>query len=266
MNNATITKLADVEWVKTDYLKNSEEGPVENHTFDYSFWLPSYLASWDVWSYWERELIESMRENLIKGDVLFDIGAEFGWMSLVFADMVGAENMVLIEPTPEFWPNIKATWEKNDLSPPLATYAGLMSDKEFGDTNSVFSKGWLPNISDNLIDKMAYRYIHNNQQALPKNQIPETKLDTLVFETAIVPSALVIDVEGAELSVLRGAEKVLKKYKPIIWLSIHPDLSERDYGVKEGECQKYLKKLGYKAEWLSTDHEEHWLFKHEGRK
>lgn len=82
----------------------------------------------------------------------------------------------------------------------------------------------------------------------------------IVTETGIVPDALTMDVEGAELLILRGARQTLKMYKPKVWISIHPDLGERDYGITKEETLKFMQDLGYKSEFLAKDHEEHWYF------
>lgn len=262
-NPKYLVPLDEIEWVNVPYLKTSEEGPVENHTFAYNIILPHFLATWDVWSYWERERIDSMAQHLKKGDVLFDIGTEVGWMSVVLASMVGAENMVLIEPTPEFWPNIKETWERNLDKPPLACYTGLVGDKTVKTGEDNFTRGFPKHVGDKLVNGMAYRYIHNNDDpeiVRQKRNRPEDTIDDLVKQHGIVPDALTMDTEGSELPILRGAEKTIKQYKPLIWVSIHPDLAQRDYNVTDGDTQKYLYSLGYTGEHLATDHEEHWLF------
>jgi FkbM family methyltransferase len=268
-NPKYLVPIDEIEWVNVPYIKTSEEGPVENHTFAYNLILPHFLATWDVWSYWERERIASMAKHLNKGDVLFDIGTEVGWMSLVFAEFVGAENMVLIEPTPEFWPNISETWKHNIDATPRACYTGLVGDKIYDTGEDGFTFGWPENIDTKLVNGMAYRYIHNNTdpEVIKDNKSrPETTIDELVRKHGVIPNALTMDTEGSELPILRGAEKTIKKYHPKIWVSVHPDLALRDYGVKDGETVAYLKSLGYNAEWLHTDHEEHWYFEYRGKK
>jgi len=47
-----------------------------------------------------------------------------------------------------------------------------------------------------------------------------------------------IDVEGHELSVLRGAEKTIKKHKPVILIEIHDFTDDHEVHV-------FLKSLGY---------------------
>jgi hypothetical protein len=121
------TPLEQVQWRSVAYLWDEGKPP------EYWMNLPLPLGNWDVWQYWERERVHSMRDHLTKGMTLFDVGTEQGWCNLVYARLVGGENMVLIEPTTEFWPGIKATWEKNNLPAPRACYDGLMSDKTTDD-------------------------------------------------------------------------------------------------------------------------------------
>lgn len=250
-------KPEDVQWRKVKIIKDNLSAAPEHTFYHYEFELPEPLASWDVFDYWERERFESMQKHLKKGDVLFDIGTEQGWCNLIYAQFVGAENMVLIEPTQEFWPNIAATWHKNfgidEKSMPKAFYDGLFSDKT-NDKRKHFT-GWPSATTGNLIDRNKYQYIHDNDE-----QVPEIKLDDYVERTGIVPDALTMDTEGSELLILKGAENTLKKHHPKLFVSIHPDLGERDYGVKREDTIAYLESLGYKGEHLATDHEEHWYF------
>ena len=65
------------------------------------------------------------------------------------------------------------------------------------------------------------------------------RLDDIVNDLKIVPDIIKIDVEGAELDVLKGARTTIEKYKPKIFLSIHSEKLERD-------CIDFLS--GYKYE------------------
>lgn len=241
-------KPSDIVWKQVKYLRQGQ-----TFEYDYHFWLNEPLASWDVWDYWERERIESMRTHLKRGDILFDIGTEQGWCNLAYARMVGAENMVLIEPTPEFWPNIKALWEKNFDKQPLAFYDGLMGENT-SDKRTSF-KSWPDSSTGNLIDRNKYVYLHEEHQ-----DVPEITVDEYVKRTGIVPTALTMDTEGSELLILKGAEKTLRDNDLKVWVSIHPDLGLRDYGVKADDTIAYMKGLGYDSEYLATDHEVHTRF------
>lgn len=245
----TFIPVDEVEWKSVGILRMGE-----TRDYEYRFDLPEPLASWDVWDYWERSRFHSMRDHLQLGMTLFDVGTEQGWCNLVYASMVGPGNMVLIEPTPEFWPNIRATWEKNyPDTAPRACYDGLLSDKtddrffEFAD--------WPNNSVGPLIDRNKYQYIHDNAAG-----IGEMKLDDMVRVSGAIPDAITMDVEGAELLVLKGAEETLRTYRPLAWVSIHPDLGERDYGVVPADVHDYMTSLGYAGTFLGEDHEQHWMF------
>lgn len=245
-------KLDDIVWNRIKYLRIGQ-----STSYKYEIVLNEPLASWDVYDYWERERIESMEVHLKQGDILFDVGTEQGWCNLIYAKLVGPRNMVLIEPTPEFWPNIKALWEKNFGvdNTPEGFYDGLFSDKTTDKRDDTLHVEWPSATSGELIDRNKYIYLHEDHEG-----INEIKLDDYVEQTGLIPDALTIDTEGSELLILKGAEKTLKKHKPKLWVSIHAELGLRDYDTDPQDTIDYLESLGYKGEWLATDHEAHWYF------
>ena len=249
------TPIDQVKWRQVKYLKEPLTASPEHAKYKYELVLPEPLASWDVFDYWEKERIASMEQHLKHGDVLYDIGTEQGWCNLVYASIVGPENIVLVEPTPEFWPNIYYTWYRNFNDQPRGFYAGLFSDKTTDRLFNFKPNKWPESILHDLIDRNKYQYIHANNQ-----NIPEIELDDYVAISTIIPDAITMDVEGAELLVLRGAKFTLETYKPKCWISIHPDLGERDYGILANQTIKFMTDLGYKAEFLAEDHEQHWYF------
>jgi len=51
---------------------------------------------------------------------------------------------------------------------------------------------------------------------------PQVSLDVFCMRKRLAPEVIKIDVEGAEIGVLRGARSILHRYRPLIILSIHP--------------------------------------------
>lgn len=237
-----------VEWRRVRMLERPDE------TFEHEFWLPRPLADWDVFAVWERARFHSMRDNLTHGDTLFDVGTEQGWCNLIYASFVGPENMVLIEPTPTFWPNIYTTWYRNYTKSPRLCYDGLLSDTTTDPRRNIV--GWPGNILQSLIDRNSYQYLWDHDA-----KVQEIRLDDLVDRTGVVPSALTIDVEGGELSVLRGASDTLSRFRPKVWVSVHPDLLAAHYDATAGQVHDYMASFGYTATHLATDHEQHWFYR-----
>jgi len=235
------------EWKTVHFLEKPDE------TFEYHFDLPRPLADWDVFACWERERFHSMRDNLTRGDILFDIGTEQGWCNLIYADIVGPDNMVLIEPTQEFWPNIQTTWEHNYDQQPKACYSGLLSDV----TNTQLDtfNPWPAAAVGPLIDRNKYQYIHEHDV-----DVPQMTLDDFVERSGIIPDAITMDVEGAEFLIIHGATNTLINHRPLVWISVHPDLIARDYGCTDQRLHAFMERLKYTPHLLAIDHEEHWLY------
>lgn len=230
----------------------------------YKIKLPHWLAAWECWPNWESERFSSMGALLKKGDVLFDIGTESASCSVIYAQFVGPENMCLFEGLPDWWPNIKATWEANELVAPKSALCTLVSDKTIIPSGVDFTLGnrgpWPePAYDQNLLDAYRCRYIWEHA-----NRTPQITVDDFVNQTGIIPTAFTIDVEGAEGNVLRGARETLQKYHPKIWASLHPELETRwkewDFTFDIRYVHSLLNEIGYKGQHLATDHEEHWLF------
>jgi FkbM family methyltransferase len=187
--------------------------------------------------------------------VFFEIGAEHGWMSAVIGrEFVGAENMVLFEPSPEFWTNIRLVWEYNGLNLPLGCYQGFVSDT----TTQGPLKGW-PKAAvrgGKEHPSMAYKIVGRHADVTES-----IRIDDYVNLTGHVPAAINIDVEGAEGKVMSGAVKTLRDHKPLVWVSIHPDMMIRDHDTNKDEFLAFMSDQNYVGEHLATDHEEHWLFR-----
>lgn len=215
----------------------------------YTVIVPDHIADWDAPSEWERVRFLSMEQHLKQGMVLYDIGTEQGWQSAIYAQFVGGENMVLVEPDHGAWPNIRQTWQANDLKLPKGYFLGCFGNKT---NNEVFTGMDWPGASEGKL-QTSFGYGSLNQAG------DVIKLDDYVAATEIIPDALTIDVEGGELEVLKGAKKTLKKHQPLLWISVHPDLMEKDYQTTQNDLVGFLVNFGYGIENLGWDgHETHW--------
>jgi hypothetical protein len=64
-------------------------------------------------------------------------------------------------------------------------------------------------------------------------------------ETQLIPAAIKIDVEGAELLVLEGAKTLLKRYRPILMIAVHPTWLPPDQTA--GRLFALLRSFGYQV-------------------
>lgn len=225
--------------------------------------LPPERARWDGWGGWELARFDSMGARLRRGDILFDVGAEQGDQSAAYAQMVGPENMVLFEPCPAAWPNIRVTWEGNGYQAPRGACAALVGAAPSAPPHPDFdpnarSGAWPACSVGEPIDFRSYRYIHEHRV-----NTAVVTLDDWADENRVLPSAITVDVEGAELEVMRGACRILgiAGEHLLVWISVHPDLMERDYGATPEMLHAYMADHGLRRQvHLATDHEQHWLY------
>jgi hypothetical protein len=85
-------------------------------------------------------------------------------------------------------------------------------------------------------------------------------LDSLPLDKPV--SFIKIDVEGGELDVLKGAEKLLLKQHPALFIETQPSAFAAA-GITEEDFFNYLRQLGYKnfspfpPEWIADSHHGH---------
>lgn len=77
--------------------------------------------------------------------------------------------------------------------------------------------------------------------------VPIRELDNLLSEKHLTaPDFVKIDVEGAEMEVIKGAQNTIKNYKPIIWYESAKTMPERKFINSEFErTHEFLETLGY---------------------
>ena len=200
---------------------------------------------------WEREYVQELISTLKKGMVVYDIGAENGELSVMAANIVGGENVHIFEPNKDYFPNIKAIWDANNLTDAASCFNGYVDE---------VSSEWVTFRTLNELGngEIFYGCYHANPNVTPMQTVSLDKYSKSIWFKP--PNVIMMDIEGAELSAVKGAKEIIEKYAPIFFISIHPQyIQERSNGTKEELIQIFLDN-NYNAIHLSTDHEEHWEF------
>lgn len=176
-------------------------------------WLGSYEL--------EKQTIFSRK--IQEGDVVFDVGANVGFYTLMAAQLVGPTGKVVaFEPVLRNLRYLKEHLSLNGISNVVVIDAAV-SDSD-GEVNFDPS----PNNSAGHF---------SSDGAL---RVRTVRLDDVVFRDHLPPpDCIKIDVEGAELMVLLGAGQLIAQKKPLIFLATH---SSRLHC----ECCHYLKSAGYR--------------------
>jgi FkbM family methyltransferase len=82
--------------------------------------------------------------------------------------------------------------------------------------------------------------------------VEAVSLDDFFLAQGVVPDVIKIDVQGAELQALQGAERLLRKHHPVLFLELHPQIIGR-FGGTVGELHELLMRHGYRLRRIA-DH------------
>ena len=216
----------------------------------WDIWLPDHRADRKEWPTWEYKRLESMHKTTKPDDIVYYVGAEEGDMAGLLA-MWGAK-LLMFEPNDKVWPQIKAIFDANKVQP-LGVFPGFASDiTNYADLKGKPIHEWPDWVNGPIIAAHGFKELKD-----PDN-IPQVRIDDVLTEITVPPPDMIsLDVEGSEGRVLRGAEQTLRKYRPRIYLSLHPEFL-RTYGEWGAELRKWIMDLGYKETLLDYPlHEVH---------
>ena len=200
-------------------------GPAQGLRFEVT--LPQDKGVWS--GTYEFEFSEALRLCVRPGDVCYDIGGYRGYMSGVFA-LAGAGRVITFEPLPE---NIVAVERLIELNPELPLNLAKLAIGDF-QGSAPFSV-----MADPTMGKLGDSPFQREARVLRRINVETARLDNLVASGAYpAPDVIKIDVEGAELSVLKGAATTLRKYHPAVLIEAH------SVALANG-CESLLGNLGY---------------------
>lgn len=156
------------------------------------------------------------------GHVVYDVGANVGFYTLLAATLAGPEGRVYaFEPLPRNLALLKRHVEMNQMNN-VEILDGAVSDKP---GTARFSTGDIPEMT-HLSDT-------------GEIEVRTYQLDELVSSARVPPPRVIkVDVEGAEANVLAGARDILQRHKPILLLATH--------GAEvHQKCCDFLLEMGY---------------------
>lgn len=158
------------------------------------------------------------------GGILWDVGAHIGFHTLGFAVIVGpAGRVVGFEPNPSNRERLRQNLEKNpDLAARIEILPCALSERE-GESAFVISHDVDTGTSSmSFLDGTTPAVDPGFSSGWDRIVLPTRTVDALIRDGAVpAPDALKIDVEGAELLVLRGAADTLRSVCPTVIVEAH---------------------------------------------
>lgn len=168
-----------------------------------------------------------------------NIGANIGLYANFMATRINEERKVLaIEPTNSAFNFLEKNIIRNNNQEKIITFKGIASDN-VGESiiNIVQGKEEYSSIGDLIHPAIL-------EENFTTQKVKSITLDSLIKNNRLEPGLILIDVEGAEYQVLKGAIDTIKKYRPIIISEIYDELLSKQ-GSDSRKIIDFLEKLNY---------------------
>jgi FkbM family methyltransferase len=180
-----------------------------------------------------------IRRHLRPGDIACDIGANKGSFVYWLSRWVGQGRLVAFEPQPQFAARLKAVC------------AAIKLDNVRVEAKAVFSRSGAMELFVPAGHSPGASLTHKAVEAesFATLSVPVVALDDY-FDEGDRVALLKIDVEGAELGVFRGAERILRQHAPLLVF----ECENRHLAPGNvGEVFSFLQGLGYTGSFIRHD-------------
>lgn len=164
----------------------------------------------------EPVVSQTLLRQLQPGDVFLDLGANIGYYTLCGAQRVGREGRVIsFEPQPQICARLRDNVARNQLNHVTVHELAL------GEQDGSFTL-YIPPAEVGFGHASLSPQEFQNATAV---EVQVRRLDDLLFGKLDRLDVIKLDAEGAELSIFRGARKLIEKFQPAIVVELNPETS-----------------------------------------
>lgn len=168
-----------------------------------------FTFAWQLPANWEW-----FQQHLAPGMIVYDVGANRGQTALAFARAVGPTGRVVsFEPVSDLFCDLKHNIELNQLLW-VTPIEAAVSDQT-GHTSFVFDP---LHSTQGKLSGCEPDYVTDHGQEI---SVRTVALDDCTKSDLPVPQLLKIDVEGGAKKVLKGAQYLLRHFRPSIYIELH---------------------------------------------
>lgn len=215
-----------------EFIHTVDAGPAKGLV--YPVVLPADKGVWT--GTYELDFVERLAASVKPGDVCFDVGGWRGYCAGVMA-CSGAARTIVFEPLEA---NAMRIGRLIELNPGLSI---TLQPVAVGDNDGCATFHLMPDMSMGKLGESPFQ-----PAAVPSGQVSVSlvTLDTFCDTNGIdTVNVIKVDTEGAEMLVLRGAERLLRRCRPHLFVEAHS--RELASGVTD-----FLRPLGYEVTVVET--------------
>ncbi|APX00101.1 hypothetical protein CHINAEXTREME_14335 [Halobiforma lacisalsi AJ5] len=194
----------------------------------------------------EESILEDLLCSLEPDDIVYDVGANVGTYTCFIASKLGPGQIVAFEPEPQNVDRLRENIKLNNTDANVIDIA--LSD------------------SDGTIDlSLSGNEAGEGEHMIATDQETETievkmaRGDTIIDRHGLPnPTVMKIDVEGAEMLVLRGLSETFRNHVRLAYIEVHPEKLPK-FGDSASEVHVFLEESGFDVTKISSRGSEFFL-------
>ena len=177
-----------------------------------------------------------IREEIHEGDIVIDVGANIGYYTLIFAQLVGSSGKVFaFEPEPKNFEILKKNIKINN-------YQNIVAEQKIVSDKSGIVKLFIAEhgiVGHRINQQKSSQKFIEVESIILDNYIKKLNLDSKI-------NFIKIDVEGSEPKVLEGAKEIMQKSNQLkIFTEFNREFVKK-YGIEPKEMIDLLYRNGFK--------------------
>lgn len=213
---------------------------------------------------YEQDFANAFVRRSRNSNVIYDVGANTGYFSLLAAHTAGTNASVYsFEPVAPVIRDLQELAQQNQIADQVTACEVALSDQ----SGSI--RMYTPAAHQTGVIETALR--HGEIPAEDFTEVQTVRLNDFVTDNRIpLPDLIKLDVEGAESQVLAGAADVLQQAQPVILMEVHGSqpaaevwdcLTEQGYTIDLLDGTAELP-MHDRAQWLDQFNGSKWTIRH----
>lgn len=198
--------MVDSVWRNDDtlfYVPNYPEDSIQTHIVDKQ-------------QYYEEEILIELKNYIPLNAIILDIGSNIGNHTVFWAKEHNAQKILAFEPIKSTYDILRKNIQLNQLEHIVETHNVGLSDIT---GHAKIKRFTMDNIGGTIIEQ--------DENA----NIPITCLDNINLSSLERIDFMKIDVEGHEINMLKGAEKTLTRFKPVIFIETFENNKKQTFDI-----------------------------------
>jgi FkbM family methyltransferase len=192
----------------------------------------------DLWlGTYEPDMQRAVRDLARPGMTVYDLGANIGYTTLLFAKVVGETGRVLaVEPLPANVARLRAAVELNHMQGRVTVVERAIGPRRGRETFLVHRSPGMGRL------EQATGRAESFQDAV---EVEVASVDDLLYAEGFPPPHLVkMDLEGGEGRALEGMGRLLRDVKPILLIEVHGRIAAKETWARLATAGYTVRDLG----------------------